>query len=246
MNNIKIPHPNNLTPIEKTIYQFVSNNQNKVANMTLQEICDQLFISNATVVRFTQKIGFSGFNEFKQFLKNEKEANDLHTDSSHLKNEQLNQFIKSINTETIEAICQLIIHSHTIYIYGRDISSIPASYLHAVLNTMDIFCININWIDLLQSISKTIPKDTLVIMFTNQTNRPEYKQVLDYCEQNEAKIVWISDHSFDDFLLSKIDVAIFTNETSIHYNDNTMKINMLFLVQLILERIIYLQEQAAN
>lgn len=58
-----------LNTTEKTIYQYVVNNMDAVLKMNVRELADATFVSTATIVRFTQKMGCDGFNDFKKQLK---------------------------------------------------------------------------------------------------------------------------------------------------------------------------------
>lgn len=62
---------NNLTSSEQIIYQYFKDNLHSIIYLSLSDICKELYVSNATVIRFCQKIGFKGFNELKFQLKNE-------------------------------------------------------------------------------------------------------------------------------------------------------------------------------
>ena len=62
---------NNLTSSEQIIYQYFKDHLNNIVYLSLSDICKELYVSNATVIRFSQKLGFKGFNELKFQLKNE-------------------------------------------------------------------------------------------------------------------------------------------------------------------------------
>lgn len=50
---------------ELLILEYFIAHEKSLPYMSLNDICKDLFISNATIVRFCQKIGFNGFNELK-------------------------------------------------------------------------------------------------------------------------------------------------------------------------------------
>ncbi|WP_226793602.1 MurR/RpiR family transcriptional regulator [Bacillus sp. B1-b2] len=53
------------TASENTIAQYILNNTNKMEKMTIQELARETFTSNASIIRFAQKMGMEGFKDFK-------------------------------------------------------------------------------------------------------------------------------------------------------------------------------------
>ena len=63
---------------ELLILEYFIAHEKSLPYMSLNDICKDLFISNATIVRFCQKIGFNGFNELKYSLrKSSRESTDF-------------------------------------------------------------------------------------------------------------------------------------------------------------------------
>lgn len=71
-----------LTKSEKKIAQYIMNNEKEVIYGTMETIKKNVNVGDATIVRFSRKLGFSGFNDLKIALaKIELEENSV--DSSH-------------------------------------------------------------------------------------------------------------------------------------------------------------------
>lgn len=58
-----------LNTTEKNIYRYVVNHMDEVLEMNVRDLAEATFVSTATIVRFTQKMGCDGFNDFKEQLK---------------------------------------------------------------------------------------------------------------------------------------------------------------------------------
>ena len=58
-------HSLSLTDTEKELLDYFKINLPSCAFMSLKDLTSKLYISNATVVRFCQKLGLKGYNEFK-------------------------------------------------------------------------------------------------------------------------------------------------------------------------------------
>ncbi len=56
---------NNFTKTEKKIAEYILQQYTSVVYMSITELSDKLKVSEGTIVRFCQKMGFSGFHPFK-------------------------------------------------------------------------------------------------------------------------------------------------------------------------------------
>ncbi|KAB7667095.1 MurR/RpiR family transcriptional regulator [Bacillus sp. B1-b2] len=61
----KMASRTDFTASENTIAQYILNNTNKMEKMTIQELARETFTSNASIIRFAQKMGMEGFKDFK-------------------------------------------------------------------------------------------------------------------------------------------------------------------------------------
>ena len=61
----KLQEQSDLTPQEQVVASYILENMKIVPSLSAQGLAEQSFTSKATVVRLCQKLGFSGFQEFK-------------------------------------------------------------------------------------------------------------------------------------------------------------------------------------
>ena len=229
---------NNLTSSEQIIYQYFKDHLNNIVYLSLSDICKELYVSNATVIRFSQKLGFKGFNELKFQLKNELNLTNKSTnawDTIPHRTSILKDFIDNIDDKIIEQICSEIKNHKSIYIYGRNMSSLPAKYLQSMLNTMDIPCIYIDWIDFLSALSKSFPDNAVLFIFTNYGDKSIYEPIVKQCHERHVKIIWISSTDLDSSLLSSNDIYISTHEAKLETPPLLTKLTSFLLVQFIIE-----------
>lgn len=57
-----------LSDKEKTIGDFILNNPKRASHMTIVEISSELGVADSTVFKFTKKLGYSGFRDFRTEL----------------------------------------------------------------------------------------------------------------------------------------------------------------------------------
>lgn len=55
--------------LETALYNYISQNSEKVAYMRIRELANETHVSTATILRFCRKVHCNGFSEFKIKLK---------------------------------------------------------------------------------------------------------------------------------------------------------------------------------
>lgn len=114
-------------------------------------------------------------------------------------------------------------------------SSLPAKYLQSMLNTMDIPCIYIDWIDFLSALSKSFPDNAVLFIFTNYGDKSIYAPIVKQCHERHVKIIWISSTDLDSSLLNSNDIYISTHEVELESPPLLTKLTSFLLVQFIIE-----------
>ena len=175
-----------LTETDLLIYEYIKENASKIPWMTLEDLCQVLFVSNASIVRFCQHVGLKGFNELKFVLRNDSRVS--HNPIYEIIPGQLasfNDLLSSVSQEDTEKLCNMIKSHNTVYIYGRNLSSIPATYFYDMLMSIDIPCILIDWMDALASIAESVDNNTLLILISDHAHE-EYFPIIETLKQKHA------------------------------------------------------------
>ncbi|SET15418.1 MurR/RpiR family transcriptional regulator [Anaerobranca gottschalkii] len=142
---------NTLNKSEFDVLTYITNHQEKVVKMTVNQLAKETFVSTATVIRLCKKLGFTGFNELKynlkKNLKKPKKGYNL-----ELIEENYSQIIKRkiydiqktcelINEEVIEKVLN-IFRTKKIHFFGKGLSEITCEYLTNQLLQINILAIN--------------------------------------------------------------------------------------------------------
>lgn len=120
----------NFTPMEKIIADFFMKNQEQV-DFSAKSISERLFVSEASLSRFSQKCGYRGYREFiyqyeQTFIeKNESIANHTRMVLNAYQ-ELLNKTYSLLNEEQIEKICDYLSKANRVFVCGRGSSGIAA------------------------------------------------------------------------------------------------------------------------
>lgn len=229
-----------LSENEQAMLQYIQENLALIARMNLHDLASKLFVSDTIVVRFCQKLGLAGFSELKYLIKNElaleKKRHTVFREQIDQQINDFNYFLTFAPLDELHTIVRLLCNDQPLYIHGRSLSSIPAKYLHTVLNTLNRRCILVEDLHLLKSISRTIQPDSTILITSANVPTAIYQEVFENTRKNQAKTILITSES-NNQREKLADYCLFSNDAPLTYNETDVnsRINMLSLVQLIIE-----------
>lgn len=110
---------NKLNDNDLLIWQYIQSHKKQCCDISIEELADTCCISRTTISRFTQKLGFKGFREFKIHLKLEYDADQVQKDV--LMDEVCGNYTKcisSIRDTDMEEICEHIFLARRLFAFG--------------------------------------------------------------------------------------------------------------------------------
>jgi DNA-binding MurR/RpiR family transcriptional regulator len=124
------------TKKENELAQFVIDHPDEVIHMSITEIVDELRIGQGTVVRFCQKLGFSGFHPFKialaKSLGRQEEASEGSKDmlamvkEDHIKAIEETSKLLKLNEKVVYQCAEKISNCRRLYLLGVGASGVTA------------------------------------------------------------------------------------------------------------------------
>lgn len=202
---------NSLTPKGQTLGSYIMQNPSKVVFMTTKELAETCGVSEATVVRFVSTLGYNGYSEFQQALKDFVNTGLSLPERAALKGikepgvdllhrgilEELNNLkymYENISIETLNAIVDHINQSRSVYIIGSRLSYTFAYYLGWSLTKVH------RGIQILKGSDTTTmdwlanaPAETLVIMMTSSRYPNELIKLSRMIRRKKMTLLAISD-----------------------------------------------------
>ena len=135
-----------LTPKGRLLGEYIIHNPRKAVFMTTRELADACDVSEATVVRFVDQLGYRGYGEFLQALRDAVDAELTlldRADLSDLKGEgadrlrrvvseemdNLKQFYDSAQMDTLNQAVAYLAQPQRVYVIGSRLSYTFAYYL---------------------------------------------------------------------------------------------------------------------
>ena len=229
-----------LTETEKNILAWFEQHETAALHMNLSGLCAVLYTSNATIVRFCQKLGLSGYHDFKYQLRSElRERREtafypdeyiLHTTA------QLQDTIQSLDLSEIEKIASLLTSGRPLYIYGTNLSALAARYLQIVLHSLDYPSILLEWEPLLNGLAGNIRSDAVLLVITASGCAERYLKTFQTAkERNLTLILLTSDRSSP--LISYSTITVFTNDWKEEYQhiDINPRVGFFLVIQILIE-----------
>jgi DNA-binding MurR/RpiR family transcriptional regulator len=137
VRNRILQHAGDLPPQQRTIADYLLEHLDTVPFLSVPELARRCGVSEATIVRFGQRIGFSGFAELKMALVEllqtrlgVSEADDTEALSEDLlesvalhEGRNIRRTVESIDREVFNAIADLIFSADHVYTFGMGISA---------------------------------------------------------------------------------------------------------------------------
>ena len=152
MRNIQTKFPR-LSKGQKLIAEYILKHYDKAAFMTAAKLGTSVGVSESTVVRFANELGFSGYPKLQkalqELIKNKlttaqriELSNDFITEENALKGvlkadmENIRSTLEKINHKTFEDVVELIFKAKRIYIIGLRSSTALSDFLGFYLNVI--------------------------------------------------------------------------------------------------------------
>lgn len=101
------------------IWRYIQNHKKECCSISIEDLARKCCISRTTISRFTQKISFEGFREFKVRLKLEYEQEQVQ--SAVLLDDVCSNYIKciqSVKETDMNEICQQIFRANRLFVFG--------------------------------------------------------------------------------------------------------------------------------
>lgn len=125
---------------EKKIANYILNNFHEISNLNIAELAKQAGVAESSVIRFTQKIGYSGFREFKIACAShngQSNSDNYFEDVTDTKDNSfqyvlksfirggihsLEENLKDLDYDQLEKIAKLFLEKENIFIWGEGFS----------------------------------------------------------------------------------------------------------------------------
>ncbi len=218
--------------MHKKFADYILENYEKAILMSMNKISQESGVSEATIIRFTYKLGFDGYKDFQKSLINSTKYSlttlqrfttmselsnaDLINSSFHRDVTDINNTFLSLKPEVLNKAVDLIEKSKTIYILGLRTSTILSNYLAYY---MRLLCFNVILVESTQmepfeQLMNITEDDTLIAITFPRYSRKTIETIKLIRDKN-CKIISITDSDTSPLnRYSDVSLIAYTSMTS--------------------------------
>lgn len=236
LNNIQNSF-NKMSKGQKIIAEFIINDYDKAAFMTAATLGSTLNVSESTVVRFANTLGYNGYRELQkelqEVIKNKlttvqrlSMAEDLAGNKNVLANvmesdiQNIRRTIDELDLVSMQKATTLLTNCKSIYVIGLRSSTFLAGYLCFYLNFLfsNVKLITAGPNDVFEQLLKA-DKDDVVIGITFPRYSKRTLEAIDYAKSKGCSIISITD-SLISPTVSKSDTTLIARNEMVSFIDS--------------------------
>ncbi|MBU5306235.1 MurR/RpiR family transcriptional regulator [Clostridioides mangenotii] len=221
---------------QKLIAQYILNNYDKVAFMTACKLGETVGVSESTVVRFANALGYNGYPKLQaalqELIKNKLTtvqrvdmANEYSSDFAILNKvlksdiDNIRDTLEEIDEKAFEEASNKLLKARKIYILGARSSFVIAQYLGFYLDVIldNVHVIRMDMGDAFEQVVRMSDEDVVISISFPRYSKKSY-QIVSYAKEKGAHVISITDSLFapvaslsDNTLLVKSNMASFVD-----------------------------------
>ncbi|MGM0409424.1 MAG: MurR/RpiR family transcriptional regulator [Bacillota bacterium] len=197
-----------LKPAEKKVAKFILNNREEVIHLSITKLASEAGVSEATVVKFCQHIGYSGYQELKIMLaqadkegKHEHIYGEIEADDNNeeiinkifqIYDQSLHNTKKLLDNEKITKAIEAIINSKRIFFFGFGASGIVAEDSELKFKRINYLAESIKDNHRQKTMASLLSNEDLVVAISDSGRTKELIESLKIAKKAGAKIMAIT------------------------------------------------------
>ena len=237
-----------LTSAEQEIFNYVIKNLHVVKNMSIRQLADKCFISTTTLFRFVKKLGYEGYSDFIEDVREaEYESRRIEIPNivtsddyrdSYLKN--LIEAVKIITDEKIDMFDRLMSRNPDICILAEGLSSEVAGYFKRLLVSCGYNVEMPGEEYEFKRVLKKIKKDDVLLVLSyngnNQSVIRRIERILAISTPNIVSITRSDNNAIQN--MSDLNFYVFADEIEYEGEDITSRVGMIAIMEILMYRYI--------
>lgn len=237
------------TQSEQKISEYILKNQEEVVNLSAQELGEKTGTSPASIVRFSRKLGFSGFGELKIEIAKTTNSEEEQLDTiispkdsvSDITEKVINRAVTSlketyslINIKDLEEAISLMREAETIYLFGIGASSLVAmDLMHKLVRINKRVIFNIDSHLQLSAVVHITAKDVAIgVSYSGKTR--EVNEGIIRAKEKGAKVISITNCNKNPLSsMSDISLNIPNEERQLRFGAISSRLDQLALIDIL-------------
>ncbi len=179
-----------LNATDQRIATWIQDNQEDASRLPIDQVAEELDVSKSTLVRFSQKLGFSGWAAFKREMTSIVSSHEAATGPDGLPVRAANRICEAytdhlrsmpdmLDDEELDALARHILAADHILFAGYDRSFLAAEQLRRRLLNLGIVSQATHELGIFESTLETWAGKNLVLFFTVRDNTRSFGKLID-------------------------------------------------------------------
>ena len=198
---------NTFSKTEKKIAQYILNNLKQVSHMSIDSLATEINVGKASILRFSKKIEFKGFQDFKLGLAKEvalmknaiytkhKSDNTLSSLITEVTNENIETLkisLQKVNERSLSEAAEYLLNSNEIVIFAKGISKVMGVALKYKFMKLGLDCsVPEDYHYQCFSVVKVKPKTVFIVIdLTGSVN--DFNKLISIAKKKSAIVIAIS------------------------------------------------------
>lgn len=223
---------------ENYLLKYILENTEKVSNMRIQDLSKETFTSTATIVRFCNKLSYSGYSEFKANLKSSisKEGNHKISPNNTFLFDDIAKTKDLINDSVIDEVIGLIYNAEKIDFYGEGSSKDVCIDISRKFHLVEKNCRYFNDTSIMYSTASDLDSKTLIIAISMSGETTQVIKAVNIAKTRGCKIICVTSVGYNTLAnLSDKCLFIFSSE----YEINNIKFKSRVTANAIMEYVFF-------
>jgi len=225
---------NQFTKTDWKIVQYIKKNIKGFISLSAQELAKEIGTSDASIIRFSQKVGYSGLNELKYIMQKEldKEFSSAnHSDFSTLLNDNkmlVDSLFSITNPNDITHLRQKMLSAGRIFIIGLDFNSNMAEIIAHKFIMLGLTVQSLTTYDTLKLYQALSKPEDLFITISLSGNHRVLSGILSDLRKNRSSVVLISNYE-KSLCAAHANLTLLVPKTDLLYSRNSISREILIL-----------------
>ena len=241
---------------DKILIEYINRNAQECVYMSISELANAVSLGEATITRFTRKIGFSRYQDFKlalakQLTKNsrksfintvvsidepvEETAQKLFLSNSNI----IEETLKKLNYTDVTQAREMILNAKKIYFFGIGNSGIVAQDGNYKFMRIGLNSIAISDSHTMLMLSSIMERGDVIFAISHTGETREILKAIELAKSKKAKVISLTESRENTLKeLSDINLSYMSMETIFETGSIMSKFIQMFILELIYAEII--------
>lgn len=226
---------NQFTKTDWKIVQYIKKNTTSFIELSAQELAREIGTSDASIIRFAQKVGYSGLNELKYTMQKELNKNSSsvnHADYSTLLNDLkllLDSLFNITNPADINHAREMMLKARRIFIVGLDFNKNVAEIIAHKFMTLGLTVQALTNYDTLRLYQSLSGESDLFITISLSGNHKQLSSILADFKKNKSSVILISNYE-KSLCATHASLTLLIPKTDLLHSSDTISREILILV----------------